>query len=154
MNSNSHGARPVHPSITMMKWIRTSMLSIKYSLSDLRASGERCTPTSSVGPPHTPAASFVHSVSHDNFQEPCVNFHTLFDNFHTLLDNFHTLFDIFHTLFENFRKLFERTRARWTEQLSRYEKRLRSACRLLNGGRPSEMFWRRSSSSTFLTSTS
>ena len=28
-NSNSHGARPVHLIITMMKWIRTSRLSIK-----------------------------------------------------------------------------------------------------------------------------
>ena len=28
-NSNSHGARPVHLIISMMKWIRTSRLSIK-----------------------------------------------------------------------------------------------------------------------------
>jgi len=33
-NSNSHGARPVHLIITMIKWIRTSRLSIKNSLSD------------------------------------------------------------------------------------------------------------------------
>jgi len=32
-NSNSHGARPVHQIITMIKWIRTSRLSIKNSLS-------------------------------------------------------------------------------------------------------------------------
>ena len=32
-NSNSHGARPVHLIITMLKWIRTSKLSIKKSLS-------------------------------------------------------------------------------------------------------------------------
>ena len=32
-NSNSHGARPVHQIISMMRWIRTSMLSIKNSLS-------------------------------------------------------------------------------------------------------------------------
>jgi len=32
-NSNSHGARPVHLIITMIKWIRTSRLSIKNSLS-------------------------------------------------------------------------------------------------------------------------
>ena len=32
-NSNSHGARPVHQIISMMKWIRTSKLSIKKSLS-------------------------------------------------------------------------------------------------------------------------
>jgi len=32
-NSSSHGARPVHPIITMIKWIRTSRLSIKNSLS-------------------------------------------------------------------------------------------------------------------------
>ena len=30
-NSNSHGARPVHLIITMIKWIRTSRLSIKNS---------------------------------------------------------------------------------------------------------------------------
>jgi len=32
-NSNSHGARPVHQTITIIKWIRTSGLSIKKSLS-------------------------------------------------------------------------------------------------------------------------
>ena len=32
-NSDSHGARPVHLIITMIKWIRTSRLSIKNSLS-------------------------------------------------------------------------------------------------------------------------
>ena len=32
-NSNSHGARPVHLIITMIKWIRTSRFSIKNSLS-------------------------------------------------------------------------------------------------------------------------
>ena len=32
-NSKSHGAKPVHIMITMMKWIRTSRLSIKNSLS-------------------------------------------------------------------------------------------------------------------------
>ena len=32
-NSNSHGARPVHLIITMVKWIRTSRLPIKNSLS-------------------------------------------------------------------------------------------------------------------------
>ena len=32
-NSNSHGAWPVHLIITMIKWIRTSRLSIKNSLS-------------------------------------------------------------------------------------------------------------------------
>jgi hypothetical protein len=31
-NSKCHGARPVHLIITMMKWIRTSRLSIKNSL--------------------------------------------------------------------------------------------------------------------------
>ena len=34
--SNSHGARPVHPIITMIKWIRTSRLTIKNSLSGER----------------------------------------------------------------------------------------------------------------------
>jgi len=31
-DSNSHGARPVHLIIAMIKWIRTSRLSIKNSL--------------------------------------------------------------------------------------------------------------------------
>jgi len=34
-NSNSHGARPVHLTITIIKWIRTSRLSIKNSLSEV-----------------------------------------------------------------------------------------------------------------------
>ena len=33
-NSNSHGARPVHQIISMIKWIRTSRLSIQNSLLD------------------------------------------------------------------------------------------------------------------------
>jgi len=37
-NPNSHGARPVHLIITMIKWIRTSRLSIKKSLSVLTVS--------------------------------------------------------------------------------------------------------------------
>ena len=32
-SSNSHGARPIHLIITMIKWIRTSRLTIKNSLS-------------------------------------------------------------------------------------------------------------------------
>jgi len=32
--ANSHGARPVHLIITMIKWIRTSRLPIKNSLLD------------------------------------------------------------------------------------------------------------------------
>jgi len=32
-NSKSHGARPVHLILTMIKWIRTSRLAIKNSLS-------------------------------------------------------------------------------------------------------------------------
>ena len=35
VNSNSHGARPVHLIITMIKWIRASRLSIQNSLSYL-----------------------------------------------------------------------------------------------------------------------
>jgi len=35
LNSNSHGARPDHLIITIIKWIRTSRLSIKKSLSGL-----------------------------------------------------------------------------------------------------------------------
>ena len=42
-NSNSHGARPVHLSITLIKWIRTSRLPITNSLSveELRHRGRR-----------------------------------------------------------------------------------------------------------------
>ena len=35
-NSNSHGARSVHLIVMMMKWIRTSRLSMKKSLSGVR----------------------------------------------------------------------------------------------------------------------
>ena len=38
-NSNSHGARPVHLIITMMKWMRTSRLSIKKSYSEASGTG-------------------------------------------------------------------------------------------------------------------
>ena len=38
-NSNSHGARTVHLIITMIKWFRTSRLSIKNSLSAGAAGG-------------------------------------------------------------------------------------------------------------------
>ena len=37
--SNSHGARPVHLIITMIKWFRTSRLSIKNSLSPWQETG-------------------------------------------------------------------------------------------------------------------
>ena len=37
--SNSHGARPVHQIISVIKWIRTSRLSIKNSLSGYRDAG-------------------------------------------------------------------------------------------------------------------
>jgi len=40
-NSNSHGARPVHVIITMIKWIRTSKLSIKNSLSENDGAGRQ-----------------------------------------------------------------------------------------------------------------
>ena len=36
----SHGARPVHPNIMMIKWIRTSRLSIQNSLSRTRLETE------------------------------------------------------------------------------------------------------------------
>ena len=36
-NSNPHGARPVHQLITMIKWIRTSRVSVKNSLSSSQA---------------------------------------------------------------------------------------------------------------------
>ena len=35
-DSNSHGARPVNLTITMIKWIRTSRLSIENSLSGVQ----------------------------------------------------------------------------------------------------------------------
>ena len=41
-NLNSHGVRPVHLIITMLKWIWTSELSIKHSLSESRARGTGC----------------------------------------------------------------------------------------------------------------
>ena len=47
-HSNSYGARPDHLIITMIKWIRTSRLSIKNSLwLELRVSGRQATFSSS-----------------------------------------------------------------------------------------------------------
>ena len=46
-NSNSHGARPVHQTIAVMKWIRTSRFSIKNSLS----SGCACSAVPTRGGP-------------------------------------------------------------------------------------------------------
>jgi len=43
-NSNSHRARPVHLIITMIKWTRTSRLSIKNSLSDFPVHNEEKDP--------------------------------------------------------------------------------------------------------------
>ena len=43
-NSNSHGARPVHLIITMIKWIRTTRLSIKNSLSSGSGLSVRASP--------------------------------------------------------------------------------------------------------------
>ena len=40
-NSNSHGARPVHLSITMIMWIRTSRLSVKKRTVGVRVGEER-----------------------------------------------------------------------------------------------------------------
>jgi len=39
-NSNSHGARPDHQIISMIKWIRTSVLSIKNALPRRQAGNE------------------------------------------------------------------------------------------------------------------
>ena len=41
-NSNSHGARPAHLIITMIKWIQTSRLAIKNSLSVLAYTAGEC----------------------------------------------------------------------------------------------------------------
>jgi len=52
-NLNSHGARPVHLIITMIKWIRTSRLSIKKQhpvKAQLPPWGDVQTPPASVSP--------------------------------------------------------------------------------------------------------
>ena len=41
LDSNSHGARPVHLIIAMVKWIRTIRLSIKDSLIALNTQGHK-----------------------------------------------------------------------------------------------------------------
>ena len=43
-NSNSHGARPVHLIITVIKWFRSSRLSTKKSLSLTGGSGVQVDP--------------------------------------------------------------------------------------------------------------
>ena len=47
-HSNSHGARPVHQIITMIKWFWTCRLSIKNSLSAILAIQERSRPIPSI----------------------------------------------------------------------------------------------------------
>jgi len=55
-NSNSHGERPVHLIITMIKWIRTSRLTIQNSLSAGAASvGRRRKATSAPRAPVLPS---------------------------------------------------------------------------------------------------
>ena len=51
-DSNSHGARPVHQIISMIKWIRTNRLSINNFLSRVSGSGFR-----------VPGSGFVFRVS-------------------------------------------------------------------------------------------
>ena len=63
-NSNSHGAKPVHAIISMIKWIRTSRLSMNHSLSVARTflsaglslSAESSFPSGSSFPPGGEAA--------------------------------------------------------------------------------------------------
>jgi len=54
-NSNSHGARPVHLIISMIKWIRTSRLSIKQYLSRAPSTGARGQSSCRGTRPSTPA---------------------------------------------------------------------------------------------------
>ena len=56
-NSNSHGARPVHLIITMIKWIRTGRLSKKNSLSGGPSRG-----TNSRSPPPRGGGSREHRI--------------------------------------------------------------------------------------------
>ena len=62
---NSYGARPVHIIITMIKWIRTSRLSIKNSLSRERRgrASRTCTPGIRPAPTWSLLAPALHSVS-------------------------------------------------------------------------------------------
>ena len=55
-NSNSHGAKPVHLIITMIKWIRTSRLSIQNSLCFHTETQSIGMPSCCIrgGVPHTP----------------------------------------------------------------------------------------------------
>jgi len=64
-NSNSHGARPVHLIITMIKWIQTSRLSIKNSLSTGPASGPNHVSSSFGDVPSRPRADPV-TVAFEN----------------------------------------------------------------------------------------
>ena len=63
-NSNSHGARPVHLIITMMKWIRTSRLSIKDSLS--RGQVRRKAPWDALSLAHSLILSLSRRHTHTN----------------------------------------------------------------------------------------
>jgi len=67
-NSNSHGARPVHLIITMLKWIRTRRLSIKNSLSGIYGSEFRVSASKEqVMRPHDGLHGFHCKTTLDNF---------------------------------------------------------------------------------------
>jgi hypothetical protein len=59
-NSNSHGARPVHSIISMIKWIWTSRLSIKNSFT-LSLGFQEVPPWTSCPPSQTPKKRYVYS---------------------------------------------------------------------------------------------
>jgi hypothetical protein len=61
-NLNPHGARPVHLIITMIKWIRTSRLSIKNSLSGHPSVQGGC--QVSKYPHHYPDPTHAHTHTH------------------------------------------------------------------------------------------
>ena len=58
-NSNSHGARPVRLIITVIKWIRTSRLSIKNSLSLATSASSASSMASASDTPCTPKSETV-----------------------------------------------------------------------------------------------
>jgi len=70
-NSNSHGARPVHYIISMIKWIRTSRLSVKNSLSRPPRSWRPLQPESDQAPRWGSARLQLSGANLSSFVDAC-----------------------------------------------------------------------------------
>ena len=86
--SNSHGARPVHQITSMVKWIRTSCLSMKNSLSLGSLPRKRCCyswPGADVTLNRDVSAAHIPDDTNEGFQQPKLALFSGMPTFHNLL---------------------------------------------------------------------